>query len=680
MDGAESRAGDSSPESPAAGNLAVVTIHGIGPYSAGSAITHLGGSDSGKGWLRSAQRIDFNWYQVVETEADEGETLSQLSRALVETASTQGDERFHPLGPLLSSTGAALNVWFKFLWLWPVLLGVVLAPFLAVYVRMGSVPAWFDRILGQVPDLWLSHAYWTGIALLVLIGCAALLTILRNPAPSMALLRRTVLLTLHPAFCLLLRLGSMDAAGAVRVGLKYTVGYGLIVLLVHSCSPDAGRQWAGLTPLNMFLAAALLVAAVAIMTLLARWLEVPLKLARDIFNYIGDKAQRSSIQAALNEQLAGVRDGARVFVIGHSLGSVIALDSLCHSPHWQRFGSVVLVTAGSPIRRMFQRFFPGLFFPRDMSAVFGYLSERLELSAWVNVYRAGFVHGDPIGQGLFVGANQGIDVPVKQRQRKLFAAHTGYWEDEEMLVHRPVREALAAATAAPTMPIPESASGAWKPPVDASERLQDAAHRASTSLLTLSVTAGLILSIAGFYVVVGERRAAANDFLSRATTEGVRAPATVSHRTATWGYGQNLDFPVEIYEFEFADQSGERRTVKFVEVEGSPFEHGYYFDSRAFRERFYGDGDDGPQSVEILYVPSVTDKLTFADAEFAPQARSFPALSVLYLGFGPVWLVTALILSMVHSLARALIGVIAPAGARGTLRTAPDENSYRDHR
>ena len=107
--------------------------------------------------------------------------------------------------------------------------------------------------------------------------------------------------------------------------------------------------------------------------------------------------ERREFQDKLNCAVNGLPAGAHVILAGHSLGSVIALDSLCNSGAWNRFDSVSFVTAGSPIFRFFQRFFPGLFFPREAGGCCSRIQSRSRVIRWLNVYRT----GRPVRRRLF---------------------------------------------------------------------------------------------------------------------------------------------------------------------------------------------------------------------------------------------------------------------------------------
>lgn len=82
--------------------------------------------------------------------------------------------------------------------------------------------------------------------------------------------------------------------------------------------------------------------------------------------------------------------GGRLFLSGHSQGSVLAVAAA-----WQLSPSirkrVVLLTCGSPLARLYGRWFPAHFGPAQLSAL------HREVDMWRNLYRATDPIGGPIG-------------------------------------------------------------------------------------------------------------------------------------------------------------------------------------------------------------------------------------------------------------------------------------------
>ncbi len=166
-----------------------------------------------------------------------------------------------------------------------------------------------------------------------------------------------------------------------------------------------------------------------------------LKIVSDIFRYAGDADYREEIQSRMVEEVRAIgslRD-RRVFLVGHSLGSVIALNSLLRSDSpWSDAKQIVLVTMGSPLKRLFHRFFPE--WCADPASMATYLAGQERIVGWINVYRP----FDPIGTRLTsirTRASSILDCSTRQWHRLLLWAHTGYWSDP--LVARTVSAALS---------------------------------------------------------------------------------------------------------------------------------------------------------------------------------------------------------------------------------------------
>ncbi len=180
-----------------------------------------------------------------------------------------------------------------------------------------------------------------------------------------------------------------------------------------------------------------------------------LKVMLDIFRYVGEPDYRDHLQHELDSQLASTRDTA-ITICAHSLGSVIALDSLLNSAYWSQTHSVTLVTMGSPLRRCFFRFFPNLLFPPSSSQAHCQIMTRIGTFQWVNVYRP----LDPIGTSLrFSSDGAGQDVSTGQWSR--FNAHPGYFVDP--IVYRTINSALSRSIHSRRMLV-TSGSRSWQLP------------------------------------------------------------------------------------------------------------------------------------------------------------------------------------------------------------------------
>lgn len=86
-------------------------------------------------------------------------------------------------------------------------------------------------------------------------------------------------------------------------------------------------------------------------------------------------------------------EGARVVISGHSQGSVLAVASLARLPAEVR-SKIALLTHGSPLGRLYGKFFPSYFGPTRLAE----LSDRVG-GRWTNLFRLTDPIGGPVGVG-----------------------------------------------------------------------------------------------------------------------------------------------------------------------------------------------------------------------------------------------------------------------------------------
>ncbi|MFD6910703.1 hypothetical protein [Streptomyces virginiae] len=92
------------------------------------------------------------------------------------------------------------------------------------------------------------------------------------------------------------------------------------------------------------------------------------------------------------------RTGGRLVISGHSQGSVLAAAAVWQLPPAAR-RRVALLTYGSPLARLYGRWFPAYFGPGPLTAL------HREVDCWRNLWRA----TDPIGGPALPGAGQDVD-------------------------------------------------------------------------------------------------------------------------------------------------------------------------------------------------------------------------------------------------------------------------------
>jgi len=101
-------------------------------------------------------------------------------------------------------------------------------------------------------------------------------------------------------------------------------------------------------------------------------------------------------------------EGATVSLSAHSQGSVIAASSIARLPD-EIAGRIRLLTHGSPLGRLYGKFFPAYFGPGDIKAVHDRVGGR-----WINLYRTTDAIGGPVG--LTTVDRRCIDPETDERQ------------------------------------------------------------------------------------------------------------------------------------------------------------------------------------------------------------------------------------------------------------------------
>ena len=345
------------------------------------------------------------------------------------------------------------------------------------------------------------HALALGIFAAAAALCIDLATAIltANPHHVIAGVRRNILYLLGPAFALSLvvfqipwrrRKASWICASLV-LGILVVVIAGLFKALESWFHvPGENRYepvtWSGAAYFTVFVALAVVGFAGATLSVaLAAVLVVPslVKVSLDVLSYVGDPIHRAKVLGrfddVVKEKMVAVEPGETLFIAGHSLGSVISLDYLLNHSAGQLRHNTVLITAGSPIRRLFANFFPNYLFPTGQAASASLLGQKLRGFRWVNVYRP----LDPVGGSL--GLNRrgaGIDACTWQWQK----GHTGYWSDPLVvdkvsgaLCHAPHPTIYAANTASYFVPACPHANLASEEITSTTDPAEPAPHKAT---------------------------------------------------------------------------------------------------------------------------------------------------------------------------------------------------------
>jgi len=155
------------------------------------------------------------------------------------------------------------------------------------------------------------------------------------------------------------------------------------------------------------------------------------KILADVFRYVGIQNYRSALQDLVHESVRSVVETrpSQVLFLTHSLGSVIAVDYLrMHRNLLVDVPEVILITMGSPLRRLLATFFPD-FFP-DPACVVKEIKREFSNFRWINVYRP----YDPIGRDLSVPSREIVSRSTEQKLGRWLGlpAHLGYWFDEKV--------------------------------------------------------------------------------------------------------------------------------------------------------------------------------------------------------------------------------------------------------
>lgn len=418
----------------------VIAIHGVGHHELGKIKKRLG--DAFNRASISADIEEFNWDSFVEHSAERVQDAVQLlnmtassisqAAALVYRPSDQWVDRF------LFTLEEFLYHGFLRFFVAAGLTIVLVGPLLHLLVLLPS--SMFTGLMSWQLD-WVKTAVFVGCysGLCVILGLF-ILAILRSvinssTRPLWVIIRRVTLLLVQPIFLLLTVPLSIRFGSGVAKHLGSIISMVLMSsILSIVLSPLYGNFAEILSGIGWSLLFLLGIAVVAGLHILLRqlWVGVLLKVLLDITRYMGSPEYRAKLLEEFDRKISQIRfrgEGHRFVLYAHSLGSVIALDSIVNSEIWQPYDEVQLVTFGSPIARFFIRFFPGYLFPPSIRDASNVAARRLGRFSWINIYRRWDYVGTRLGLET---AKVGLEVCTGQRS-KIASAHLGYWEDERVL-------------------------------------------------------------------------------------------------------------------------------------------------------------------------------------------------------------------------------------------------------
>lgn len=128
------------------------------------------------------------------------------------------------------------------------------------------------------------------------------------------------------------------------------------------------------------------------------------------FHPFSPPTYRDVVRRDLTSVIDRLSQNGAVIVSAHSQGSVVGTDTLYAMDH----PGVSLLTYGSPIGTLYQRFFPVSFDPANI--------DRVHADEWINLWRP----TDPIG-----GAIRSSIVDDRSIEDMHLRSHGGYWRDDE---------------------------------------------------------------------------------------------------------------------------------------------------------------------------------------------------------------------------------------------------------
>jgi len=449
--------------------LEILVIHGVGNPAAGDlvAAVKMTLEHTAPRRSQSFHVTECNWNQIVEPSAKDGAILDSawedLSLALARASAigegstpTGRSERLLRLvagvALLIAELGLAATLAALFIVV-PLVVTVFLFLNFLVFSHHEA-----DYAIGVHPALVFAHpalVFAKGCVIVALGGLAALILsglaralVVGGPAPFFVELRRAIILVLRPFL-----IGAVSVFHALPIRflrnekwksfffflVPALVLFGTFAFVGKALLFDPrGLESIGrpdFATLSIFCALVFGVpmAGVAIVFVTAQVIAPSLKIALDIFRYIGSDTYRKKIQFHLDSLIRRLSvdggAGKPVVILSHSLGTVIALHSLLSSEAWVEDARITLITLGSPIRRFFMRFFPGLFFPAAITAAADAVAERVAEFKWINCYRP----FDQVGGALgLIGLTNARDISTHQ-WRRIWDAHPNYWGDDLVL-------------------------------------------------------------------------------------------------------------------------------------------------------------------------------------------------------------------------------------------------------
>ena len=398
-------------------------------------------------------------------------------------------------------------------------------------------------------------------------------------APVLVTLRRGALLCLQPVILLLTVPLSAPFGSGVLSYLGAMVPLAVVSIVLNLIlSPLFGVTGQLTLSIGQTLLYGAVAAVLAGLHMLLRgfWVGGPLKIVLDIARYMGAPTYRKTLQEEFDTRIQSLGSGERqVLIVAHSLGSVIAIDSLINSAVWTGTDTVRLVTLGSPIRRSFMRFFPGYLFPPSVEDTARLASGRLREFSWINIHRRWDYVGTSLGAD---GVSGGLSADLSTGQAgRVISAHSNYWEDDVVIgaLIRALRDSAPVPKPAGPAPPELAYTTPFATPDTAGRRVGRAALIAG--VLAVALVAGL--GVANFTRARSAWLAGIDADLARLRQTGTTTLADVTYRQTIEGGGEDA-YRVHHFVFRLPELALVLPEIRIVDT-GSYEAHAYRFDHEA---------------------------------------------------------------------------------------------------
>jgi hypothetical protein len=509
--------------------IPTIAIHGVGKHEPGEIEARIKAT-VGRGQDFDLSVAEFNWDQYVDHRSVRSpmEALRSLQRvcASFHAAATVGlmvrrdglDTRLSEVqlascSLLRRLIAIAIATFFGI----PAIVIVVLLP--TALLRIA--PIWPTKEVRWIAIVIVPIIFYLAAALVVSIvalGCARAV-IGRSFAPVRSAITCVVLTCLAPFLAILSTPLSVSWSLIGAVVIFFCI-FGILASVLDWLAPDVPRYSAWRDFVIAPYLVGILVGLAGLQALryfLGRvWYEGPIKVLLDIARYVGDPHYRLQTLEELATFIGDEQgDSENLVIVAHSLGTIIALDYLSNWSTGDRDRSIWLITLGSPYRRFFLSWLPGILFDRRMLNTVGRISARYHSFRWLNVYRP----LDYIGTSLrLMDGAAGADRSTRQYLR--LNGHADYWGDDVVL-----STIKLALTSLPQPTAPSDVPGpGYVPPLDERDLSTKAPHFLILAGALACLSAGWML-----YSFVGQRSELAK---TRAAIDarGVRAEVFVSHR------------------------------------------------------------------------------------------------------------------------------------------------------